>query len=399
MRKLDNWLESFVEYGSAGEAPFSTLFWVGVATVAGALERKCWFDQTTFKWFPNMFVVLVAPPGIISKTTTSDMGKDIFREIDELSLGPNVVTWPALLKAMKRAASATEYEKGKWVDTSSLTVFAGELGNLLKVNDRDMMDMLVTLWDCGFIQKETVKDGMETIEYPFLNLVGCTTPGWISENIPTYMIEGGLVSRIVWVYGGEEKRQFVAYPGFQDAKKTKDRLLLKQQLLEDLRDISTLKGAFTLSPEAREWGEKWYKEHWTEHGGKKDDRRFGGYFARKQTHIHKLAMVLSAVRGDSLIIELEDLQRAEKEVTALESTMSHVFDRIGKTEASTNADRVLDALGRSPEGLTLEGLYRVVKTYFPRFDDYLSILKGLTRSGLVKTVQEKGQTILRTSQC
>lgn len=394
MRKLDDWLQSFIEYGSVGEAPFSTLFWVGVATVAGALERKCWFDQTVFKWYPNMFVVLVAPPGIISKTTTSDMGKDLFREIDTLSLGPNVVTWPALLKAMKRAATATEYEPGKWVDTSSLSIFAGELGNLLKVNDRDMMDMLVTLWDCGYIQKETVKDGMETIEYPFLNLVGCTTPGWISENIPTYMIEGGLVSRIVWVYGGEEKRQFVAYPGFTDEEATKHRLRLKQKLIEDLQDIAKLRGAFTLSPSAITWGTQWYKDHWTEHGGKKDDRRFSGYFSRKQTHIHKLAMVLSAVRGNSLVIELEDLQRAEEAVTLLETSMHGVFDRIGKSEASSNSDRILDVLGRFPNGITIEDLYRAVKMIYPRYDDFLSIMKGLTRSGLVKAITSGSKTVL-----
>jgi hypothetical protein len=29
-----------------------------------------------------------------------------------------------------------------------------------------------------------------------------------------------------------------------------------------------------------------------------DDERFGGYLARKQTHIHKLAMILAAAESD-----------------------------------------------------------------------------------------------------
>ena len=49
--------------------------------------------------------------------------------------------------------------------------------------------------------------------------------------------------------------------------------------------------------------------------------RFGGYLARKQTHIHKLAMVLAASRRDELLIDEEDLALAAKMMTDLEQDM------------------------------------------------------------------------------
>ena len=48
--------------------------WVGVSTIAGALRRKVWIDQAYFKWYPNFYIILVAPPGIVAKSTTASLG-------------------------------------------------------------------------------------------------------------------------------------------------------------------------------------------------------------------------------------------------------------------------------------------------------------------------------------
>ena len=65
-RHFKDWLSAFCDYASYGEAPRRMYHWVGISTIAGALRRKVWIDQTYFKWFPNFYVILVAPPGIVS---------------------------------------------------------------------------------------------------------------------------------------------------------------------------------------------------------------------------------------------------------------------------------------------------------------------------------------------
>lgn len=379
MRKLSDWIDGFVEYGHVGEAPDHTLFWSGVSTIAGALGRKVWLPQVTFKWFPNMFIVIVAKPGIIAKTSTGDIGMDLLHEVEGIHFGPNSGTWQGLVKSFIKAKEVFTYVPGNPQEIHSLTVYAGELGNFLHPDDSDCMDVLTTLWDCKNIHKETVGDGEIHLDNPCLNVLGCTTPGWISGSVPTYMIEGGLVSRIVWVFG-EEKRSLVAY----QQEMTQRQRDLRRYLLDDLNVIARLEGKFQLSPEAREWGTDWYERHYRVHSGGKDDSRLGGFYARKQTHIHKLAMVLAVSRGDDLVIERDDLERAEARVTLLENDLAQIFDRIGRSEASNHSDRILEFIHQQPDGAGLEQIQRHMRIYLPRLKDFEEVWKTLLKSKSVK---------------
>jgi hypothetical protein len=47
------------------------------STLAGALRRRVWLDQAYFRWHPNFYIVLVAPPGIVSKSTTAGVGMSL----------------------------------------------------------------------------------------------------------------------------------------------------------------------------------------------------------------------------------------------------------------------------------------------------------------------------------
>ena len=94
----------------------------------------------------------------------------------------------------------------------------------------------------------------------------------------------------------DQKAKYVAYPGLRvpgnlDA--------MAERLVEDLSHIGTLTGEYKLSSDAVAWGEAWYHRHYTVRSATLDDDRFGGYIARKQTHIHKLAMVLAASSSDN----------------------------------------------------------------------------------------------------
>src|SRR3990167_7091843 len=102
-RRCENWLQSFVEYASYGEAPLKMLFWTGVSTMAGALRRRVWMDMKYFQWVPNMYIIMVAPPGIVSKSTTANVGINILRRVDGIHFGPDVVTWQALIEALAKS--------------------------------------------------------------------------------------------------------------------------------------------------------------------------------------------------------------------------------------------------------------------------------------------------------
>jgi hypothetical protein len=170
-RHHSDWLEAFVRYGESSEAPISMLFWTGVATVAGALRRRVWIDQAYFQWIPNFYVIIVAPPGIVAKSTTSAIGMRLLRSVPGVKFGPDVVTWQALAQSFSTALQFVMMPDGMNHGMSALMIESSELGTFLNPSDREMVDFLVTLWDGkkGAIEKLTKTQGKDIIENPCLD--------------------------------------------------------------------------------------------------------------------------------------------------------------------------------------------------------------------------------------
>jgi Protein of unknown function (DUF3987) len=324
------------------ESPVRFHFWTGVATVAGALRRKVWSDQKIFQWTPNFFIILVGPPGVAAKSTTIRQGLNLLAKIKGVHFGPQSLTWQALLDAFRECQEAVSIPGRKEAEIMScLTVSVSELGTFLQPENKEFMDFLIGSWDGQreSFARRTLGKGEVKISNPWLNLVACTTPSWLKERLPTAMISGGLVSRILFIYG-DKKQQLVAYPGLEvvDAVYKKE----EDALVHDLMQISKLAGEYRVDPAAVTWGESWYNHLHTSPVEKHlAGERFQGYLSRKWTHIHKLAMVLSAAKRDDLVITLEDLQEAEAHVTNLEPDMVHVFQSIGASPGAIITSEVL----------------------------------------------------------
>lgn len=346
-RKLGNWLQAYMKYSSFSEAPDKFHFWTGISTVAGALRRRVWIDQAYFQWTPNFYIIFVAPPGIVSKSTTLSIGMRLLKQIPGIHFGPDAVTWQALTEAL---ANSTEeiLITGKhsidnfYMPMSCITIASSEFGTFLNPKDREMVDVLVSLWDgqLGVWEKRTKTQGSDEIANPWINIAACTTPSWIAGNFPDYMIGGGFTSRCVFVYA-DYKRQLIAYPIRHVPKEFKQ---MEKDLVHDLEKISTLCGEFQLSEAALEFGEKWYESHYADNNSALNNSRFAGYIARKQTHVHKLAMVLSVADGDDLIIHKKHIEAASQITTALEADMPRVFSQIGLVGITKHANEVLQLL-------------------------------------------------------
>ena len=390
-RKYSNWLDAFVKYASYGEAPEKFYFWTGVSTIAGALRRRCWIDQKYFQWVPNSYIILVAPPGIVSKSTTASIGMNLLKEVPGINFGPDVVTWQKLVEDMAKANELVYWhEKELYLPMSCVTIVSSEFGNLLDPTNRDMVDVLVSLWDGqpGAFKKSTKTSGNDAIENPWINIIACTTPAWIAGNFPEYMIGGGFTSRCLFVYG-DTKRQLVAYPanhvpeGFQATR---------ADLIHDLEMISTMVGEFTLTAEATAWGEEWYSRHYSAPHPHLSPEQFGGYLARKQTHIHKLAMILSAAEDSTLSITKPQLETAAKLVNQLEADMPKVFGKIGLNPKTKAAAEVIEIIQREKiirRPALLRRMLRQVDSL-----ELDKIINTAVEAGLIRSVQEGESTTL-----
>ncbi len=330
-RRLTDWLRAYLDFTENTESPTGFNFWVGVWTLAGALRRRVWIDMGHFQWYPNFYLFLVAPPGVVSKSTTLNIGTSLLRELPSIHFGPEAMTWQALVQALAAAHEEVPIDipgqEKSFYPMSCLNIAAGELGTLIQPSDRALIDALVSLWDGkqGPWEKWTKTSGSDCIINPWLNIASCTTPAWIAQNFPEELVGQGFTSRCIFVYA-DKKRQLIAYPHLTQRE---DQAKLQLDLIHDLELISSLAGPFLLTPEAIEFGQTWYEKHFTELSKTVDPERFGGYLARKQTHVHKVAMVLSAAQRNDLIIEAQDVSAALALVETVEPQMAKVFESIG----------------------------------------------------------------------
>lgn len=379
-RHFEDWLTSYVRYASFSEAPATMHFWSGVSALAGALRRRVWLDMGYFKWTPCFYILIVAPPGVVSKSTTAAIAIDLLRQVPGIKFGPQMVTWPALVKAFADSKEEFNYND-EWHPMCAMTIESSELGNLINPADREMIDLLVTLWDSktGALDKRTKGSGNDEVVNPWINMIACTTPAWIEGNFPEYVIGGGFTSRCLFVYA-EKKEKLVAYPTKSIPKELSE---TKNKLLQDLEHIAnTMTGPFTIDPTAIEWGTQWYALHNASPPEHLSDERFAGYLARKQTHMHKLAMILSASRSDEMVIRIEDLATAERMLFELEKDMPKVFARIGRSEQSIQAERFIKHIHQQGP-MTYEMGYQFIHMHFPMHRDFESMLSGAIRSGQI----------------
>jgi hypothetical protein len=385
MRHYEDWLKAYIDYAGFSEAPKRMHFWSGVAAVAGALRRRVWLSMGYYRWCVNHYIIFVAPPGIVSKSTTVAIAMDILRKVPGVSFGPDIVTWPALVSAFAAAMESFDVA-GDYHTQCALTLESSEFGNLVNPTDREMIDLLVTLWDSkqGGFSKVTKNSGNDKVENPWINLIACTTPSWIAGNFPEYVIGGGFTSRCLFVYT-DQKEKLVAYPIFHIPQGMKT---TQEKLAQDLEHIaSSLVGPYELSKGAREWGEDWYKRHYASPPPHLQDDRFGGYLARKQTHLHKLAMILAAATRDELVIQPEDLILANTQITDLELDMPKVFARIGRTEDSIQAERFIQFVTKNSP-VSYQAAYSYVHSAFPFVKDFEGIVAGAVSAGLVRINKE-----------
>src|SRR3990167_3263791 len=387
-RHFPDWIKAYMSYSAESEAPDKFHYWTAVGVVAGALRRRVWLEMGYFQWTPNMYLIFVAPPGIVSKSTTANIGMNLIREVPGIKFGPDAVTWQALSLSLAQSTVLVLMPDGLYHPMSALTIVSGELGTFFNPSDREMVDLLVALWDGqkGVFSKVTKTQGNDIIENPWVNLLGCTTPAWIAGNFPAYLIGGGFTSRCIFVYS-DYKRHLNAYP---ITTLPKDFKTTRARLIEDLSLISSMAGEFTLTPDAIIYGTKWYEEHYKNKTPWLNNDRFAGYLARKQTHIHKLAIVLSAASRDDMLITEKDLEIAIKIIGTIESDMPKVFMHIGKTDEALAVMEIVQtvkAYGTVKAQALLQHCLRVMgKDAFDR------AIKGAVSGGFLE-VKQRGNEV------
>lgn len=380
-----DWLADFVDHTSYGEAPPKVMFWVGVATIAGALRRKVYIDEDIFQWSPNFYLLIVAKPGVIKKSTSIGLGMKLLKKVEGIDFGPQIVTWQAMVTHMADARSEVMMPDGKPFEMSACTIGLSEFGSFFKKDDDDMITQLTDMWDGKIetVMKETKTNGNDAIVNPWLNIMACCTPEWVAKNFSGSLIGEGFGSRPVYLYA-EEPSKFITSPrrNMQQQDMPPELMrLAEEDLVERLREFAELAGEFQKTEAAYEWEEEWYPAYMRELVKKPSQEASIG--VRRQTHLNKLAMVLSVSRGKFPVIDVQEMVDADRYLTELEADVDKVFGFIGQTPITAAAREIISILGKSGPIRSKE-LYKIYFFRTMRITDFQEALKSAIAAGAVK---------------
>jgi len=347
-----------MEYVSDTEA--ATVFhkWVGMSVIASALRKKTFAKYGRLKYYPNLYIVLVADPGIARKSQSISFGVELISNVPDIITSADAVTKEALLQDLENCATDATMPDGTQLRHSSLSIISREFESFLgqKKENTKMLVLLTDLFDCQELpwKYRTKGSGNSTIPSIYLNLLAATTPDSLASCLPSTAIGGGFTSRVLFIWADKRAKK-VAKP--EDSPRTQE---LRDKLCKDLYLISTITGQYDFTKEADHNWNEWYNSYEEMDTTRLcKDAAFNGWYSRKPTYILKLAVTCAASESNNLILEWKHIERAMKEIQDTEIQMGIVFKAIGKSVVTSEVELIMQII-RTRKHITEKELMQLV---------------------------------------
>jgi len=380
-----DWLEDYLEMTENTEPPAIFRKWVGISCLASVLQRKVFLPRSDdLIIYPNLYIVLVAPPGKARKGTSMKVGYKMLTEpAMQVVLSAEATTREALIRALNNARLYYRNEDGLDDPHSSLTIYSPELAVFLGNGSTQMYSDLTDWYDCRSVwnyetkQKET-SDSLLNV---WVNLIGATTPALIQRTIPPDAIGGGLSSRMIFIYANR-KGKIVPNPQTTDHERR-----LRSDLIGRLERIHLLTGPFRVTAAYEELWDKWYRS--VEDRPPFKDDKFSGYFERRPEIILKLSIIMHVSREPSMLLDDRDLASAIYTLEEAEVNMPRALRGVGQNTYATIIARVIEVVARAGSIKYGELLGLFLDDVMPaEFDD---ILVSLEKTGCIMWFQNTGE--------
>jgi Protein of unknown function (DUF3987) len=319
-RKLNSWIEAFLEYTEILPSPPLFRRWTAIAYIAAAMERKVWVRTMGSDLYPNLYTLLVGPSGI-GKGKALTAGERILRAVPDLKIGPSDMTAAALIDALNEAVRrVVNLGDPPFVEFNSLTIISREFGVMIPAWENAFMNNLTDIYDgLPVDQKRRGRELHIEIPHPQINLLGACTPSYLNEVIPIGAWDQGFISRTIMVYSGD---RMVPDPFAEEDEAWSFRSELYNELLHDLKSVAAVYGQMSFTSGAAEAIRAWIK------AGQPPEpthHKLRHYNVRRLAHLLKLCIVASISHSDHRVIEIEHYSEALNWLLEAEAVMPDIF--------------------------------------------------------------------------
>lgn len=344
----------------ATDAPSKYHFWAAATAIAATLKRNVYIDRVTFKLYPNLYTVLVGRPGI-GKGAAMNPAIALLKEAGTSNILSDRITMEYVLEKLSKGfpkiygspngTNPTPGAQTLKLGTEAAALLVSTELSVFITASQFSITCLSDLWDSkeGIYQYGTRGKGEWNINAPCVSLLGGSAQDWLVKSVPADAVGGGFTRRVNFVLATKKDRQ-IPWPS-----KYRPR---SDDLVEDLRAISLLRGEFRFTPGAKRVFERYYTSC---DPNEFDDEASAVYKVSKWANASKLAEIVSVARSDSLIINELDLQIAIDKIEDVAKDLKIVFRAVGESDLASASDRVirfLEARGYATRGEILQFNWR-----------------------------------------
>jgi hypothetical protein len=333
-----SFLRDYLEFTSGNEAHPVYHHYSALVALSSIVSRRVWIPQGYFDVYPNLYVVLVGPPGH-KKTTAMSTCKKLLRELKEIPFSAECQTKEALVLDMAEQTKTFKLEPDNTlVEYHPITVCVTELSQFLGANSAHMVDFLTTVYDQDYYDVKTKNKGNDVITGPYLTLLACTTPSWINLYLKQDVISGGFSRRAIFVYETEEKER-IPFPEI-----TPTMVAAWKRVVDYSKKLLRVKGIFQWDPEAKEFYADWYKNLQIP-----ESEMMQGFYRSKQVQVLKIAMLVALSESLDLVMRTEYIKVALELLDIIEVNMDRLFSGLGRNELNSVSNKFIEMLHMAPQ--------------------------------------------------
>lgn len=398
----------FVNTGRGMESPTLFFFWNALWLLSTILKREAWIEWYPDKLWPNLYVVIVAPPSLCRKSSSMKIANSLLRELpkympstlDAYKKESRIITGKTTPEGvLDTLAPDTKmlFDTGADGKTQLVTVKKGSQAALAlsefavflgkQQYNGGMVTLLTDLFDCKDFDGEITRGkGLKPLEDIYVTMFGAITPDGLKMSIPEEAFGGGFMSRVVIAYQQiptktyHRPRQLKGYPSWQD-------LTLKLAWI-----AKNAVGEYKFTEEADKYFEEWYRDWkaslFTRGMDRQEDFRLDSLVIR----CAMLLRVQEYRRGNDITVE--NIKDAIRILQYTQSLSRYATEDVGATPYAMHVNVVRRILERRG-GVTRRTLSQFVSSYGIRKAELTEIVDQLSIEGFLRI--HLGDTVLSAS--
>ena len=374
----DGWLGEYLEFTSGMEACTRFNFFSSCCVLGAAINNHAWIQRgdpdLLPKLFPNLWTILLAPPGRGHKTSVINMAVNcLTAACGDVRILADKLTPEYLVKALSAPKTAKEIirigprDATGLIKAPELSVFFGK-----QQYNTGLVSLVTDLYD--YREKwtgGTIGRGGETLNNVCISVLGGSTPDWLQHMLPQDAFTGGFMSRFVIAEMPPTYFKKVTFPKLPDS-------IAWKELVEHLEKISRVEGEMKWGNGSMDAYEEVY-ENTLPTGESQSD----AYREREAEQILKTALLL-AISVNRIEVLGKDIIQAKAIITTLQKETNPRIERLTTHPRMQLAQEIQDVLkmhGELSESALLKIVYRSLSQGEGQFYEAIRILK---RTGILE---------------